>query len=449
MQQSSTSIQPRHKIALSFSLLLAVAATAFWLLFQTELQRSLNDYSTILGATLAEQTASSVRELVLVDDLLGLNVELSQLVRNANINFVSVHDVDNNLLASAGQSNPGTSEDAIFTAPIKVQEATAGTLRLHLDLGAIDNARKRLLNIFLLVLGISLVLVVSTAYALAGSLRTRLMNMADQLAAHLDEDFLEDDDDNNEISRLQSVTAGLLATLQDKEEQLLKTGIWQSEHPELEHQAARIGASILVVKVVNANTAIELLHPDTLTSLLQEYHTYLDHAVKLYGGDCYRLSGESVMVCFDSATCGEKHSVNALYSAGLFQTIMSAINEQHRKQGRQVLEFRMAIHSGDVFLAPAIYHPGSGGDAVNGVMGKTIDVAYFLSKQARPHELVISESASSRARKFQGFDIAGQNQVSMPADNMSFMAYILANGFASQMDNIQNQCAHILEMTDY
>lgn len=437
-------LQTRHKIALSFSLLLLAASTAYWLLFQNALNRSLQEYSTILGATLAEQTAASVRELVLVDDLLGLNVELSQLVKNENIMFVSVEDVDGNQLASAGRQNAVPDGTSYFSAPITVQEAIAGSVHVQLDLGAVDTFQARLRNIFLAVLAVSLVLVVTTAFALAGRLRSFMLALADTLAERLDDDDgFEDAGSDNETTRLQGAINAVLERMQDMEERLLETGIWQSEHGDAANQPARVNATILVVKVVNINTAIELLHPDTLAGLLQEYHYYLDQAARLYGGHCHRLSGESVMVSFDTDTCGAEHSVNALYCAGLFQSVMAAVNNRHRQQGEQALDFRMAIHSGDVFRAPGVCRSG-GETAVDGIMGKTIDITYFLCKQAAPHELVISEPASSQAGKFTRFETTGRHQVSMPADNVSFMAYILASGFAADMALVQKQCRHIL-----
>ena len=118
---------------------------------------------------------------------------------------------------------------------------------------------------------------------------------------------------------------------------------------------------------------------------------------------------------------------------------MGKINARHRQKEQQILEFRMAIHSGDIFHAPQLLSAST-----NGVLGKTIDIAYFLSKQGKPNELVISESACSQAREFETVETAGQHEISMPADNVSFMAYILGNGFAEKMGKVRLQCSHIL-----
>ena len=434
-------LQIRHKIALSFALLLLAVTVAFWLLFQNELNRSLQEYRDILGASLAQQTAASVRELVLVNDLLGLNVVLTQLVRNENILYASVHDVDENQLSSVGErSNMADSRD-IYSADITVQEAVAGSVSIQLSTEAVAGYQARMRNLFLLVVAVSLVLAVTTAFALAGQITAPLRKLAGTIANSCGDDE-EPDDSLNETTRLQLVTENLLARYQEMESRLLETSVWESSRQGDNGEPARLSASILVIKVVNIHTAIELLHPVTLAGLLQEYLFYLKQAARLYGGEFQRVNGESIVVCFDEDNCDDNHAINALYCAGLFQSLMARINNRHRKKGEQILEFRMAIHSGDIFKAGGIDNTAD--NDRDTILGKTLDITYFLSKQGAPGELVISEATSSQASEFEDFDTDRQKEVSMPADNVSFMAYILSYGFAEDMGMIRKQRRHIL-----
>lgn len=434
--------QIRHKIALSFALLVLVVTAAFWLLFQSELTRSLQEYSDILGESLAGQTAATVRELVLVNDLIGLNVVLTQLARDENILFASVHDVDDNQLASAGQRITTGDQADFYTADITVQEAIAGSVRIQLDTVVVDGYRARMRNLFLLVLAASMVLVVATAYALAGRITAPLRELVDTISSQTGGNDEEPDSQADETGRLQDAVDTLLARYQEMEDQLLETGVWPGDRNSDINEPVRLAASVLVIKVVNIHTAIELLHPATLTSLLQEYLFYLNQAAKLYGGEFHRTNGESVVVSFDEDTCDVRHSINALYCAGLFLSIMARVNNRHRKKGEQILEFRLAIHSGDIVLAP-----GFGGQEQadkNSILGKTLDITYFLSKQGAPNELVISEATCYQAHSFENFATDRQREVSMPADNVSFMAYILSGGFAEDMGMIRKQRRHIL-----
>jgi len=437
-------LQTRHKLALSFSLLFFIITSAFWLLFQNELNRSLKEYSDVLGASLAQQTAVSVRELVLVNDPLALNVALGQLVRNNNIVYASVYDVDGNALSSSGQEPSGVDNSVIYSANIQVQEAIAGSVQLALDTQTVTAYQTQMRNLFLVTLAVSLALVVFLAFILSGHITSPILRLRNKLDEKSDENSTEDNQGASEAQQLEQAVETMLAQIEDMEGQLLETGVWQSAVLADDEEPTRLNASILIVKVVNINTAIELLHPATLANLLREYIFYLNQAAHLYGGNLQRPGGESVMVCFPSSICGDQHSINSLYCAGLFQALMTKINAQHRSKGEQVLEFRMSIHCGDIFQAPQLSSA-----SVSGVLGKTIDIAYFLSKQGKPNELVISESACSQAREFEPIETAGQHEISMPADNVSFMAYILGHGFAAKMGKVRKQCSHILGETPH
>lgn len=435
-----TRLPLRYRLALSFALLFVIITAACWLFFQNELNRSLNDYSNVLGTSLAKQTAASVRELVLVNDLLGLNVLLTQLVRDEAIAHASVFDVDGNPLSSAGRDNrSGNAGQPVYQAEINVQEAIAGSVSIGLNQAVVASYQSRLRNLFLVLSAVSLVLVVTTAIALAGRITGPMMALAASIRDRTggkDEPIGESHD---ELENLRQSVDLLLDEYANMQERLLESGAWEAENIHDDDGPAREAASLLVIKVVNINTAIELLHPATLASLMREYLFYLNQAARLYGGEINRQSGDSVLLLFSHRTCGEKHSINALQCAGLFQLLMSRVSQQHREQGSQVLEFRLAIHSGDVFIAQDLAPNGN-----DSLLGKTIDIAYFLSKQAAPNQLVISESACSQARQFEDFDTSGQREISMPADNVAFMAYILESVFAGHMELVRKQCGHIL-----
>lgn len=437
-------LKMRHKIALCFSLLLVTVATAYWLLFQNEMNRSLEEYRDILGDSVSEQTAASVRELVLVNDLLGLNVVLTQLIRDNNVLYVTVYDVDGNLLTSAGQPPNGINEPSvIYTAEISVQEAIAGSVQLILNTGAINSYQIQLRNLFLLILGISLVLTVTTAFALAGRITAPMRRLLEAInSRHINNTAIEDNIE--ETPRLQQAVGDLLDHCQNLEEQLLETGIWQAGSRENGNEPSRLAASILVTEVVNINTAIELLHPATLANLLKEYIYYLGQSASLYGGQFHRLNGDSLMLCFDAETCGDRHPINAIYCAGLFQSVMARINNDHRNKGQQTLDLKMAIHSGDVFFAPQI-HSNKDSESTDGVFSNTIDIAYFLCQQCTATELLISESTFSQAGEFEDLAITDQDEISITPDNISFMTYILTADFSTNMALIQKQCGHILE----
>src|SRR5690606_18341905 len=90
----------KHKITLSVSLLLILILVAFWLALKLQLQQTVAQQTDTLGNILARQTADSVTELVLANDVLGLNVVVNQLARENGVANITISDVDGRQLTS-------------------------------------------------------------------------------------------------------------------------------------------------------------------------------------------------------------------------------------------------------------------------------------------------------------------------------------------------------------
>ena len=282
-------LQTSHKLALSFAILFIVVTSAFWLLFQNELNRSLREYSDILGASLAEQTATSVRELVLVNDPLGLNVVLTQLVRDSNIVYAVVYDVDGRQLASAGQASINTANASIIPAATRILQCrhhcsgcycrvdSAGAGRHGGCRFSVPHAQP---------------VFTGSDYLPDSCGQHRFCLSRCNYHPHTRHDQCtitrktgEDefnDSEPSETQRLQLAVENLLAKFQDMEEKLLETGVWEKADEESDSAPVKVNATMLVINVVNINTAIELLHPPTLANLLREYIFYLKQAASLF-----------------------------------------------------------------------------------------------------------------------------------------------------------------------
>lgn len=128
---------PRKLTALVCALVITGMAMV-WLIghFTTRLQ--LAQQTDSLGASLANQTALLATELVLANDLISLNVLLTELTRSPAIAQAAVFTVDDQVLAIAGPSaarlperEPGPSGS--YVAPIALQDSVAGYVRVYLE----------------------------------------------------------------------------------------------------------------------------------------------------------------------------------------------------------------------------------------------------------------------------------------------------------------------------
>ena len=75
----------------------------------------------------------------MVNDNLGLNVLLSELVKNPLVAHAALYSVDNRILAEAGRkpTRPllGEDDSGLYSMPLTLQETMVGYLRLTLDMG--------------------------------------------------------------------------------------------------------------------------------------------------------------------------------------------------------------------------------------------------------------------------------------------------------------------------
>lgn len=427
-----------YKIALCSCILLILTLSTLWLLVENETRINLQLQADQVGQTLVVQTADSIRELVLANDLLGLNVVISRLTEDNSIAHITVYNVDNQVLARAGTVSPGNSPNTVYEADITLQDAVAGSVQLTLDvtplLANLDNTR----YYFWATLLLGLLLAVALSLMLASHITAPLNAISDALEDP-DEGSIDTlSERQDEVSRLQFAVGKLLEKYQASRSYQLKLGGMKNHDAAPPAKSAKIMASLLIIKVVNINTAIELLHPNTLSSLLKEYQDYLKQAARLYGGTVQRYTGESVMVSFDQHSCGEDHGMNAVCCARLFLALMQKIKQQHQAKKAQALQFRLAIHSGETFFS--IHEP----DQSQTLLGKSLETGYFLAKQSKPGQLLISETTYSQAGAEQKLPNADSIEITMPADNMSFTAYILSPEMSSYSELIQKQCEHIL-----
>lgn len=120
------------------SLLLVILALLVYSWVVTmQFKHAMQQQADALGQSLLSQTAASATELLVSNDLLSLNVLLSNLVKNPLVAHAAIYSVDNRILAESGsrpQQNLLGEEPGLYSAPITFQEVIAGHLRISLDM---------------------------------------------------------------------------------------------------------------------------------------------------------------------------------------------------------------------------------------------------------------------------------------------------------------------------
>ncbi|MCQ4315457.1 histidine kinase [Stutzerimonas zhaodongensis] len=125
------------RVASHTILLVALALIIYAWVMGMQFKHAMEQQADALGQSLITQTAASATDLLVANDILSLNVLLSNLVKNPLVAHAAIYSVDNRVLAESGarpQRNLLGDEEGLFSTPISFQEVIAGHLRISLDM---------------------------------------------------------------------------------------------------------------------------------------------------------------------------------------------------------------------------------------------------------------------------------------------------------------------------
>jgi uncharacterized membrane protein affecting hemolysin expression len=118
-------------------LLVGLALIIFAWVMGMQFRNAMQQQADALGQSLLVQTSASATELLVANDILSLNVLLSNLAKNPLVAHAAIYSVDNRIIAEAGdrpQRGLLDQDEGLYSAPITFQEVIAGHLRLSLDM---------------------------------------------------------------------------------------------------------------------------------------------------------------------------------------------------------------------------------------------------------------------------------------------------------------------------
>lgn len=439
----------KHKITLSVSLLLILILVAFWLALKLQLQQTVAQQTDTLGNILARQTADSVTELVLANDVLGLNVVVNQLARENGVANITISDVDGRQLTSTALQGISEQDGSTpYVAPVTLQGAIAGYVSLSLDESFLANPVTRPDAVFFLIIGAGLVLVFAASHAIAAQVTTPLLELVRMTEADEDTDpETLATNRHDEFGLLQQRIADLIWRQRELEQQIDVIGAPREDPEDASGlKAERRTVTLLHVQVANSAKALDLLHPGTLSTLLQQYQFYLRQAARLYRGVVVRVNGDSALVAFDTRRCQDEHAFDALCCAQLFMRLMQKVAEDQRVRKAQALEFHVAVFSGDAYFSP-IWRKQKGDDdrqRQESVIGKSVDFVMELASHCRSGEIVVSESSFALADGNNRFGAQQSRKVALDSGNVNLMIYTLPAFAGTHSDLLDRQRQHLL-----
>lgn len=377
------------RIASHSILLVALALVIYAWVMGMQFKQAMQQQADALGQSLTVQTAASATELLVSNDILSLNVLLSNLAKNPLVAHAAIYSVDNRILAEAGsrptQSLLGDTE-GLYSTPITFQEVIAGQLRISLDMQqfqqpmTISLQSMGLLSLILLALAMSLSLRlgrhISTPLLqlrlwlrdpddpapgagrqdeigdLARQLQARLVPEKPSIVAPTPDDFSEEafyaDEHAESAFQMPNLSEpdfderGEDYLEQDRElprsspaEHDPFADLRPLDEPEslptpepvefAEHVPSAPALSAVLAVQLGAQEQLRHLPRARLLELLQRYRDCLEQAAALYQGKLYTLNDGSSLLLFSSEYGGEDYLTHALCCGELLRALGHAL----------------------------------------------------------------------------------------------------------------------------
>ena len=426
------------RFTLSVCLLLTLAMCAFWLISNYNTQNLLRQQADQLGQTVAAQTALQMTEFVLANDRISMNVVLDELIRGTSFAELAVINTDNEVIAFASQTLPEprafiplpfslSREQAEYSEPISLRGATAGSIRLVLDLSSVEVA---IINNLLMVLGLAILLVL-VAFALTTTYFNYLVsfpvNLLAQALANIRNGVVEasfEPEGDDEIARAireYNQTAEFLVqnTFLDRFSHQLP-----EFEPERYTEPGRQEVAVLCLKMSNFTYLGSTLPEDLFINLRNKYYFFAGQVSELYNGVVSSCTEDEVVIHFGESDHEEEQAFYAICAGQLFLRLVEEINkpslpaaavsdeddealnwkpertltrEREAAQaererlaaeiGALGAKFTLAAHSGSMLRG--IYSPIT--HATNSLSGATLDQTRALGNEAPDNSLLISE----------------------------------------------------------
>ena len=168
------------RIASHNVLLVAVALVIYACVMGLQFKQAMHEQADALGQSLVTQTAVSATELLVSNDILSLNVLLSNLAKNKLVAHAAIFSADNRLVAESGQRPRGGLLDAsggLYETKITFQNVNEGTLRVSLDMSQFMQPMLISLQSMGILAGILLALALAFSLRLGRNLSTPLLQL--------------------------------------------------------------------------------------------------------------------------------------------------------------------------------------------------------------------------------------------------------------------------------
>jgi len=393
------------RIASHTLLLVALALVIYAWVIGMQFKHAMEQQADALGQSLATQTAASATDLLVANDILSLNVLLSNLVKNPLVAHAAIYSVDNRVLAESGtrpQQGLLGDDNGLYSTPISFQEVIAGHLRVSLDMQQFQQPMTISLQSMGLLSLILLALTLILSLRLGRQLATPLMqlrlwlrdpddpapgagrqdeigDLARQLQARLvpekpepeldmsdalDDDYFDQRDeqapsDQSYAPQFERFDMELddeprrsprLSTSADDELEVLDDEVTFDATPVAakvaQPAAPRPSCSAVLAIQLGGQEQLRRLPRPRLTELLQRYRDCLQQAATLYQAELHTLNDGSSLMLFHSQDDEQNYLTHAICCGELMRALGHALQIEVADSGI-TLQLQLGLTRGD------------------------------------------------------------------------------------------------------
>jgi len=169
-------------------------------------------------------------------------------------------------------------------------------------------------------------------------------------------------------------------------------------------------ATILFADIRGFTTISEMLDPEQLVDMLNEYLSMAASSILMYEGTLDKFMGDAVMGIFNAPLKQDDHALRAVRAAMAMQR---AIADHHRETGRrQYLSFGVGIHTGEVVVG----NVGMSARMDYTAIGDTVNLAKRIQENTPGDKVLVSEAVfravkdSVAARRYKEMKVKGREQ---------------------------------------
>jgi adenylate cyclase len=152
--------------------------------------------------------------------------------------------------------------------------------------------------------------------------------------------------------------------------------------------------TILFADIRDFTGRAEKMDPAAIVEMLNEYFLQMTDLVFKYEGTVDKYIGDCLMAIFGAPFSHSDDPLRAVYCALEMQKQLKSLQEEWRREGREIFEVGIGINTGEVVAG----NIGSTQRMEYTVIGDNVNIAERIEEVARGKQILISESTYQKVK---------------------------------------------------